>query len=191
MGETNETTSENGEATGTETNAENSTTESVDDLATAKAEAEKWKNLSRKNEADLRKAQSALEKAQQGSMTELERAVSEAKNQGKAEATVEFLRSSVADKVAVAAAGKLADPQDAAALLGDLDRFIVSGTIDTTAIGAAINDLVTRKPYLAANQPPPPPGRGAGEGGARGGSTTTTKDPLVAEIERMVGRSPR
>lgn len=189
MGETTETTSENGTETTTETNAEPTT--GVDDVATAKAEAEKWKNLSRKNEAELRKAQSALEKAQQGSMTDLEKAVAEAKNQAKAEATAEFLRSSVADKVAVAAAGKLADPQDAAALIGDLDRFIVSGAIDTTAIGAAINELVERKPYLAVNAPPPIPGRGAGEGGARGGSTTTTKDPLVSEIERMVGGSPR
>lgn len=134
-------------------------------------EVEKWKALSRKNEADLRKAQKDLEKAQQSSMSELERAVAEARSGARDEAIAELQRERVGDKVALAAAGKLADPSDAAALLGDLSQFIVSGAIDEGAISKAIDGLVAAKPYLS-----PQPGNGSGEGGPRGGQPISPGD---------------
>lgn len=147
-------------------------------------EAEKWKALSRKNERELKKVQAELEKAQQASMSENERAVAEAKAAGRAEAITELNRERVADKVAIAAAGKLADPSDAAAFLGDLDQFIVSGQIDERSISKAIDALVAAKPYLS-----PQPGSGSGEGGPRGGPAPISPgdDPLLKAILEKTG----
>lgn len=149
-------------------------------------ELEKWKALSRKNEGDAKKHASALEKAQQASMSEQEKAVAEAKAQGRDEAMTEVQRERVRDKVEIAAAGKLADPGDAAALLGDLDQFLVSGQIDTRAISKAIDDLVKAKPYLS-----PQPGNGAGEGGPRGDSAISPgDDELLKAILSKTGTRP-
>ncbi|WP_206492321.1 hypothetical protein [Rhodococcus sp. KRD162] len=64
-----------------------------------------------------------------------------------ARANSRILRS----EVRAAAAGKLADPADAIKFL-DLDQFDVGedGEVDEDEIADAIDDLVTRKPYLAA-----------------------------------------
>jgi hypothetical protein len=58
-------------------------------------------------------------------------------------------------EVRAAAAGKLADPADAIRLL-DLTGFVDdAGEIDGKAIAAAVDELVTAKPYLAANAAKP------------------------------------
>ncbi|OZF23960.1 hypothetical protein CH296_28375 [Rhodococcus sp. 14-2496-1d] len=64
-----------------------------------------------------------------------------------AKANSRILRS----EVRAAAAGKLADPADAVKFL-DLDQFDVGedGDVDQDEIEDAIEDLVKRKPYLAA-----------------------------------------
>ena len=68
-------------------------------------------------------------------------------------------------EIRAAAAGKLNDPTDALAYL-DLSSFEVDddGNVDSEAIGSALGDLITRKPYLAAQG-----GRfqGDADGGAR------------------------
>ena len=85
-------------------------------------------------------------------MTEAEKAVADAKEEGKKEATLEANRRIVKSEIKAAAGGKLSNPEDAAALIGDLDRFITAkGEVDDKAIAAAIDDLVKSKPYLAAN----------------------------------------
>lgn len=193
MGDTNTDTGATGAATDTGATGDATTTDNTttppDDLAAALAEAEKWKALSRKNEADLRKAQAAADKAQQSSMSDQEKAIAQAKADARNETLAEILKDRVKDKVAVAAAGKLADPGDAEALLGDLDQFIVGGEVDEKGISAAIAKLIEKKPYLAAA--PAPPGTGSGEGGPRGGptSTTTGTDPLKDSLESMLGIS--
>jgi len=52
-----------------------------------------------------------------------------------------------------AATGKLADPTDAHLFI-DLSEFTVSddGDVDSAALGAAIADLIARKPHLAAGK---------------------------------------
>jgi hypothetical protein len=52
----------------------------------------------------------------------------------------------------IAAAGKLADPTDAAAFI-DLSQFTVDddGNVDTDEVVAAIDDLIKKKPHLAAS----------------------------------------
>ena len=78
-----------------------------------------------------------------------EKAIEDARKEGRNEAQLEANRRIVKSEVR-AAGSKLADPDDAAAMLGDLDRFIVKGEVDSKAISSAIDDLVKAKPYLAA-----------------------------------------
>lgn len=83
-------------------------------------------------------------------------------------------------EVRIAAAGKLADPADALLHL-DLSDFEVGadGEVDSSQIAAAIDDLITKKPYLAAQG-----GKrfqGTADGGARNDATKPsqlTRDDL-------------
>lgn len=181
------TATDTGAADG-DTTTQDTTDGTAADTQQPDPEVEKWKALSRKNERDLRKAQAELEKAQQSSMTETEKAVAEARAAARQEAFTEAQRDRLRDKVELAAAGKLADPGDAAALLGDLDQFLVSGEIDTKGISSAIDRLLAAKPYLGAK-----PGAGSGEGGPRGGSSSTagTADPLTEALAKKVGAALR
>lgn len=79
-------------------------------------------------------------------------------------------------EVKAAAASKLNDPGDALRLL-DLSSFEVGddGDVDTEAIGAAIDDLIKRKPYLAAE------GGRRFQGTADGG---TRKESRPAQLTR-------
>ena len=93
-----------------------------------------------------------------------EKAIDAAKKEGAAEATTAANRRIVKSEIRAASAGKVSDPEDAAALLGDLDRFIVKGEVDSKAISAAIDDLVKSKPYLApAGRARPLPGGGVSQ----------------------------
>lgn len=72
-------------------------------------------------------------------------------------------------EVKAAAAGKLADPTDALTMI-DLSQFEVGpdGDVDADEIAGAIDELLTRKPYLSAQG-----GRrfqGSADGGARKGN---------------------
>ncbi|KOG21995.1 hypothetical protein [Streptomyces viridochromogenes] len=77
-------------------------------------------------------------------------------------ANTRILRS----EIKAAAAGKLADPTDALAYL-DLSSFEVdeNGDVDADEVRDAIDDLLTRKPYLAATGRPR--FQGSGDGGAQ------------------------
>ena len=79
-------------------------------------------------------------------------------------------------EVRAAAAGKLADPADALQFL-DLTKLEVGsdGEVDSAAVAAAIDKLITDKPYLAAQ------GKrfqGGADGGARNESTKSIDDQI-------------
>lgn len=82
------------------------------------------------------------------------------------EARAEALRDRVLDKIEAKAAGRFADPEDARlALAGRADEFLDGDDIDVDSLVEALDDLLTRKPHLAAN------GRrfaGTADGGSRG-----------------------
>lgn len=144
--------------------------------------------------ASERKARKAAEKAQRAAearvaelerqgQTDQERAVTDAREQARREALGEVNARLVAAEVRARAAGKLANPELAARLL-DLDQFVPSDgeDIDGDAIGAAIDELVTAEPYLAASpatgdddtgNDDPPPKRGTVPAGARGDNPVT------------------
>ena len=81
-------------------------------------------------------------------------------------------------EVRVAAATKLNDPADALLHINLSDFEVGSdGEVDATAIGKAIDDLIARKPYLAAQG-----GKkfqGSADGGARNGSTASIDDQIA------------
>lgn len=85
-------------------------------------------------------------------------------------------------EVRAQAAGKLNDPTDALAYI-DLSSFEVSddGSVDTDAIGSAINDLISKKPYLAAQGSR---FQGSADGGARNDSTQPAQ-LTRSDMERM------
>lgn len=91
-----------------------------------------------------------------------EKAIEAAKKAGRDEATLEANRRIARSEIKAAAGGKLQDAEDAASFLGDIDRFIVKGEVDSKAITSAIDELVKAKPYLAAaGKARPLPGGGA------------------------------
>jgi hypothetical protein len=99
----------------------------------------------------------------------------------------------LAAEVRAAAAGKLADPGDAPRLL-DLAQFTPGedGSYDTGAITAAIDQLVTGKPYLAAGAR----GvfQGSGDGGPRGepgGGGQLTRNDLRGMTPQQVNQARR
>jgi hypothetical protein len=123
----------------------------------------KWK-AERKARQDL---QAKLDKADPDKDSERERAVTEKANQ-------RILRS----EVKAAAAGKLADPKDALRFL-DLTKFEVDedGDVDEDEIADAIADLLTKKPYLAAQ------GERRFKGSADGGVRKESRPKQVTRTE--------
>jgi hypothetical protein len=108
----------------------------------------KWKDadaLAKARETEL----AALKAKVEGK--EAEHQASLAAQQVKDDALAAANQRILSAEIRASAAGKLNDPSDALAYL-DLSSFEVSddGAVDATAIQGAITDLITRKPYLAA-----------------------------------------
>lgn len=133
-----------------------------------------------------------LEQLRRSQMDEQERAVADARDEGKKEATAAVNTRLVSAEVRAAAAKKgLTDPADAVRLL-DLDQFDVddNGDVDASAIEAALTALVESKPYLTSGSAtPPPPGIDQGARTPAPGQTDPEKltDPkAVVEWARSV-----
>ncbi|MDA2805711.1 hypothetical protein [Nocardiopsis suaedae] len=147
------------------------------------ATKQKWKSERQKR----REAEAELEKLRNGTQggdgDDAEAVRREAERAATAKANKRVVRS----EVRAAAAGKLADPADALAHL-DTDAFEVGedGEVDGEEIAEAIDDLLKRKPYLAAQ------GRrfqGTAEGGARKGKsrpTQLTRDDLKRMSDEQI-----
>ena len=123
-------------------------------------------------------AEAERDELRKKNQTAEEKAIDDAKKAGRDEATLEANRRITRSEIKAAAGGKLQDPEDAAAMLGDLDRFIVKGEVDSKAITSAIDELVKAKPYLAAaGKARPLPG-----GGATQSSGTSFNDTIRRKI---------
>lgn len=131
----------------------------------------KWKDadkLAKDNAAALAAIQAKLDGKEAEHATE--QAKRETEQAALAKANDRILKS----EVKAAAKGVLADPQDAYKFL-DLDAFEVDddGNVDESAIASALTDLITKKPYLAAQG-----GkrfRGTADGGARNDAVTPSQ----------------
>lgn len=111
-----------------------------------------------------------------------ERIQREADSRALAKANDRIIRA----ELRAAAAGKLSDPADALNFI-DLTQFEVDddGSIDEAEVADAIKDLISKKPYLAAqggsSRPKPDPSQGeAGRG------TATTADRFASSIDGLL-----
>lgn len=127
----------------------------------AQAQLREWKALG-KSPAEIK----ALIDAGKG-----EPDADQIREEARAEVRAEALKERILDKIEAKASKDFADPDDAAALLmrdHDVDDFLDDGKIDVEAIEDALKELLTAKPYLAAQG-----GsrfKGGADGGARNGS---------------------
>lgn len=106
------------------------------------------------------------------------------RQEARAEAQAELLEGRVLDKIEAKAARLFADPDDAAALLmkgRDADEFLDDGKIDVEAIQDALDELLEKKPYLAAQ------GSRRFQGSADGGTRkeSRTKQLTRDDLKRM------
>lgn len=134
----------------------------------------------RADEAERKRlaAEAERDELRSKNQTAEEKAIEAAKKAGREEATLEANRRIARSEIRAAAGGKLQDAEDAASFLGDLDRFIVKGEVDSKAITSAIDELVKAKPYLAAaGKGRPLPG-----GGATQSSGTSFNDTIRRKI---------
>lgn len=138
-----------------------------DDAATAtdqnqgtdwQAEAEKWKTLSRKNEQRAREnagAAAELAQVRQAHMTEQERAVHDAREEGRAAALAEFGSRLVDARFEAAAAGRTVNgrPLDVAALLEGVNRSYYltdTGEVDVDKVTRFVDNVA---PAVEADAP--------------------------------------
>lgn len=105
------------------------------------------------------------------------------RKQARAEAQAEVLKERALDRIEAKAAKLFADPEDARALLASqVDDFVDDGKVDTDAIMAALDDLLSKKPHLAAQS-----GKrfgGSADGGARNGKTGPAQ-LTQADVDRL------
>lgn len=154
---------------GTGEGTDASTAEGTDDLGDPGKRAldsmkGKWhaeRDKRRALEAQL--AERETPKPTEGAQPDADAIRREAAREATEKANARILRS----EIKAAATGKLADPKDALVYLKDqMSSFEVdeNGDVDPEEISAAITELLTLKPYLAANGRPR--FQGTGDGGA-------------------------
>lgn len=134
------------ESTETETTTEAETTESETDW---KAEAEKWKNQSQKQEQrakENKKARDELDRLHKESMSESERAIAEAKDQGRSEALTTIGSRLVDAEFRVAAAGTSLEVDDEFLETLDRSKFLTDdGDPNKDAIKAWVDRIAPAK----------------------------------------------
>ncbi len=144
-----------------------------------------WKTKARKHEkankkkddriTELEKQVKAYEDADK---TESQKAIDDARAEGRSEAEAEYAKTRRSDRLAVAVAGKARDLADVQDVVLNIEAAIANGVIDATDIfdendkvntkefESALEDLLKRKPHLKAG----PNGRSAGDGDAGKGA---------------------
>lgn len=181
--ETTETTTTTEPATGTTTTVSESTTAETTDW---EAEAKKWQGLARKHEERAKtnaNATKELEQLRQSSMSDQEKAVAQAKIEGRAEALREAAGKVAEAELRAAATGRLTEQQLSSLLDGvDVGRFIdETGDVD--------RDKVTKFVDGIAPKPTETPGPAWPDlaQGARGAASTGSADPLLDTVKRLAG----
>ncbi|WP_431772189.1 hypothetical protein [Streptomyces cucumeris] len=127
---------------------------------------DKWK-AERTRRQELEQQLADRDKPAEGETPDPDAIVRQAEKAAMAKANERIIKA----EVKAAAAGKLADPGDAFQFL-DLTAFEVDqdGNLDADEVAEAIEDLITRKPYLAAQGGTTKRFQGTADSGARKGS---------------------
>lgn len=127
-------------------------------------------------ERAAKQASAELDKLREQSMSEQEKAIAAARKETEKAVRAELGKQIVSAKLAAAATGRLADPDDALAFIDTTEL-----EDDPASIAAALDALIERKPHLAASAK-----RSSGfDAGARG---TGTPNDMNAIIRRQAGR---
>lgn len=103
----------------------------------------------------------------------------------RAEIRAEFAGQLVRAELRAAAAGRLRDPADALALVDASALVGAGGEPDPAAIGAAVDQLVKNKPYLAAEPAPAGPVPWGDVGAGQRGTSDPADDEPVTAYERL------
>ncbi|MFD8611403.1 MULTISPECIES: hypothetical protein [Streptomyces] len=103
----------------------------------------------------------------------------------RAEIRTEFAGQLVRAELRAAAAGKLRDPADALALVDVAALVGEGGDPDPAAIAAAVDQLVTDKPYLSAESAPAGPVPWGDVGAGQRGTSGPADDEPVTAYERL------
>lgn len=142
-------------------------------LATMKAERKAAKDEAASAKAALAAMQAKLDGKE--AEHEATQAAQKVQDDALATANTRILKA----EVRAAGASKLQDPKDALLHI-DLSEFEVNsdGEVDSSAITQAIDDLIARKPYLAAQSGTK--FQGSADGGARNGSTPDLHAQIAA-----------
>jgi hypothetical protein len=159
--------------------------ETTEDAATADS-VEKWKSLSRKNERALRAAQRELEELRRSQLSETDKALDDARREARDAALAEVRADLLDAAVDAAVRGRFVDDEAAAALLTRTgsDQYLTDdGKVDRAAVDAAVEELLVRKPDLAATARRTAPAL-PGARGRTGDSGESANDWL----RRMAGR---
>lgn len=171
-----------GDTTQTATDTNEATADTAPDLA---KEVEKWQALARKHE-DRAKANATaakeLEKLRTESMSDMEKAIAQARQEAATEATKGFGARLVDAEVKAAAAGR---PVDVDALLEGLDRnrFLTDdGEPDQAAISAWVDRIAPVRDEAAAVLP-----TDLGQGVRPGASAALNGDPLLRDLKSKLG----
>jgi hypothetical protein len=139
---------------------------------------------------DLKTKAAEYDRLQEEQKSEIEkatgRAAKEASDKASAEADARWASRIIRTEVKAAAAGKLADPEDATRFI-DLAQFKLGndGEVDTKAIAKAVDELVKEKPYLAVNGTRT--GRQNHDAGAR--TPASGGEDMNSLIRRAAGRT--
>ncbi|MFC4912584.1 hypothetical protein [Actinomadura gamaensis] len=133
-------------------------------------------------EAELDQLRNGAKTGEEGQdQVDVDKIRREAEKSALTTANARILRS----EVKAAAAGKLADPADALRFL-DLTQFEVGadGEIDEDELRDAVDELLTRKPYLAAAASGAPRFQGSADQGPRPKTKTPTLDEQITAAEK-------
>lgn len=120
-----------------------------------------------------------LAKLREDAMSEQEKAITQARKEGAAEALQQANVRIAKSEAKALAAGKTRDPEVAVQLLGDLAQFVTDdGDVDADAMSAALDKLVEEKDYLAVGDRQPVPGADQGARGGNQGAGQLSREAL-------------
>lgn len=160
----------------------------TDDSKDWKTEAEKWQTLARKHEERAKSNSSAakeLEQLRQQSMSDTEKAVAQARAEGRAEALAVASGRVAAAEIRAAATGRMSDDQIEALLEAtNLAVFIDDqGEVDRTKVLRFVDGIAPQPTETDTRQGFPDLGQGA-----RGGSNAALNgDPLLRDLKAKLG----
>lgn len=163
------------------------------DMAAKDAEIEKWKGLSRKHEDAKKDALGqvkALQESQRSEMTDLERAIAEAKDEGLRAGRAEASAKLAAAAFRTAAKGTALEVDDDFLGRIDLAKFVGDdGDVDAEAIEAWVGRIAPATPEDTPADPPGPLMIDLGQGNRNAGDKpmALNGDPLTEAVAAAVG----